>query len=90
MRVTAVSMITLVPAACTVSWHRSHIIPGPYLGYWNSSMRLVTCLDRSRCRPATRERIGSHTAWNNDMPLMRWAPQSAPISDAGIAHSFSV
>jgi hypothetical protein len=29
------------PGASTSSRQRSHIIPGPYLGYWNSSMRLV-------------------------------------------------
>ncbi len=39
--VTGDSMSTLVPGASTISRHRSHIIPGPYLGYWNSSMRLV-------------------------------------------------
>ena len=52
----------------------SHIIPGPYFGYWNSSIRLVTCLARLLRRPITRARKGSHTALQRDMPLMRWAP----------------
>jgi hypothetical protein len=63
------------------SRQRSHIIPGPYFGYWNSSMRLVTCLELVRDAPAKRARIGSHTALHSDMPLMRCAPQSAEISD---------
>ncbi len=29
-------------------------MPGPYLGYWNSSMRLVTCFDLSRRGPGQR------------------------------------
>ncbi len=76
--------------APTCSAHRSHIMPGPYLGYWNSSMRLVTCLDRSRRRPRSEERIGSQTAVHSDMPLIRCAPQSAEISEADTAHSFSL
>src|SRR5918994_65222 len=84
------SLITLVPAASTRSRHRSHIIPGPYLGYWNRSMRLVTCLDLSARAPARRARSGSHTALHSDMPLMRCAPQSAEICDGGVAHTFSV
>ena len=39
--VTRVSMTTLEPLASTLSRQTSHIIPGPYLGYWNSSMREV-------------------------------------------------
>ncbi len=65
-------------------------MPGPSLGYWNSSMRLVTCLDWSLRRPATEDRMGSHTASHKDMPLIRWAPQSAEISEAGTAHTFSL
>ena len=90
MRVTGVSMMTLVPAASTSSRQRSHIMPGPYFGYWNCSIRLVTCLDLSRRRPAKRARTGSHTASHSDMPLMRWAPQSAEISEVGTAHTFSL
>ena len=39
--VTAVSMTTLEPCATTLSRQTSHIIPGPYFGYWNSSMSEV-------------------------------------------------
>ncbi len=60
------------------------------MGYWNSSMRLVTCLDLSRRDPASEARIGSHTAFHRDIPLIRWAPQSAEISEADTAHSFSL
>ncbi len=74
----------------TRSAQRSHIIPGPYFGYWNSSMRLVTCFAELRRLPATEERIGSHTAFQSDMPLIRCAPQSAESSDAGIPHTFSL
>ena len=90
IRTAAVSSRTSPPRSSTMAAHRSHIIPGPYFGYWNSSMRLVTCLDRSRRRPATRERMGSHTASHRDIPLMRWAPQSAESADAGTPHTFSL
>src|SRR3546814_20794635 len=53
---------TLEPWASTSSWQRSHIIPGPYLGYWNCSIRLVTCFDLSLRAPASLARIGSPTA----------------------------
>ena len=33
---------------------------------------------------------GSHTALHSDMPLMRWAPQSADIVDGGTPHTFSL
>ncbi len=88
--VAAVSMRTDAPEASICSVHRSHIIPGPYLGYWNSSIRLVTCLDRSRRFPASEERTGSHTAFHSDIPLIRWAPQSADSSEAGTPHTFSL
>ncbi len=88
--VTGVSMMTLEPAASTCSRQRSHIIPGPCLGYWNSSIRLVTCLDLSRRAPAKRARRGSHTALHRVMPLMRCAPQSAEICEGGVAHTFSL
>src|SRR5579862_5162696 len=39
--VTAASMTTFDPPATTLSRHTSHIIPGPYFGYWNSSMSEV-------------------------------------------------
>ena len=52
-------------------------------------MRLVTCFDLSRL-PITLARIGSHTAANSDMPLMRCAPQSAAISEADTPQTFSL
>ena len=88
MRSTRASKMTLDPWASTSSWQRSHIIPGPSLGYWKRSMRLVTWADLSR-PPPNRARSGSHTALHRVMPLMRWAPQSAEISDGGTAHTFS-
>ena len=44
MPTTRVSMTTLQPLASTRSRQRSHIIPGPYFGYWNSSMSEVIVL----------------------------------------------
>ena len=85
--VTGASNTTLEPWPSTSVWHRSHIIPGPCFGYWNSSMRLVTCWPLPRF-PANRARNGSHTAVQSVMPLMRWAPHSAEISDGGTAHTF--
>ena len=38
-----------------------------------------------RAGAGSRARMGSHTALHSDMPLMRWAPQSAVISDGGHA-----
>ncbi len=43
-RVAVVAIRTSPPRSATCSAHRSHIIPGPYFGYWNSSIRLVTWL----------------------------------------------
>ena len=65
-----------------MSRQRSHIMPGPYFGYWNSSIRLVICAPLSRW-PNTFTRIGSHRASFSDMPLMRWAAKSAEIDEAG-------
>src|SRR5688572_19192511 len=79
-----VSITTLEPCALTFSAHTSHIIPGPYLGYWNSSMRDVISFWF---------RFGSSafiTAVNSDRFLIRWAAQSAWISVAGTPHTFSV
>ena len=86
---TRVSITSSPPSASTRSRQRSHIIPGPYLGYWNSSMRLVSWLDLLR-RPNSLARIGSHSASTSDMPLMRWAAKSAEIDDAGTPQSFSL
>ena len=41
MPTTRVFMTTLQPLASTRSRQRSHIIPGPYFGYWNSSISEV-------------------------------------------------
>jgi hypothetical protein len=82
-------MSTSVPSARTLSVQTSHIWPGPYLGYWNSSMRLVTWAEPLR-RPANRARMGSQIASKMDMPLMRCAPQSAEMADAGTPQTFSL
>ncbi len=85
----AVPSRTSPPLSTTRSTQRSHIMPGPYFGYWNSSMRLVTSAVLSRRRPSE-ERKGSHTAFHSDIPLIRWAPQSAESSDAGTPQTFSL
>ena len=77
-------MRTVEPWASTFSRQRSHIIPGPYLGYWNSSMRLVISFWFRLGRSAF------ITALNSDRFLMRWAAQSAGISLAGTPQTFSV
>src|SRR5687768_2652262 len=82
--VTAVSMMTFEPWAATLSRQTSHIIPGPYLGYWNSSMSEAMSFWL---------RFGSRafmTALASDRFLMRCAAQSAWISVAGTPHTFSV
>ena len=62
------------PGPRTISVQRSHIIPGPYFGYWNSSMRLVISFWFRLGRRAL------STALNSERFLMRWAAQSAWIS----------
>ena len=69
------------PAASTRSRQRSHIMPGAVL-------RVLELLDEAgdllRLVAAGRRpsaRTGSQTASHSDMPLMRWAPKSAEISD---------
>src|SRR5262245_12202088 len=82
--VTGVSMTTADPWPSTSVRHRSHIIPGPCLGYWNSSMRLVMSFWF---------RLGStalRTALDSDRFLIRWAAQSDLISVAGTPQTFSV
>ena len=64
--------------------HRSHIIPGPYLGYSNSSMRLAISFWFRLGRRAL------STALKSERFLMRWAAQSAGISSAGMPQTFSV
>ena len=41
MAASGACICTVPPPARTFSVQRSHIIPGPYLGYWNSSMSVV-------------------------------------------------
>ena len=81
---TAVSITTVEPWATTLSRQTSHIIPGPYLGYWNSSMSEVMSFWF---------RFGSSAltmALPSDRSLTRWAAQSAGISLTGTPHTFSV
>jgi hypothetical protein len=82
--VTGVRMCTFDPCASTRSRQRSHIIPGPNFGYWNSSISVVIDVWL---------RFGStalSTAFDSDRFLMRWAAQSAWMSVAGTPHTFSV
>src|SRR5437764_13142921 len=84
MATTRVFIITLQPLASTRSRQRSHIIPGPYFGYWNSSMSEVMSFWL---------RLGSRaltTALNRDRFLMRWAAKSAGSLLTGTPHSFSL
>src|SRR3569832_2288294 len=87
MRTTGVSMTTLVPAASTLSRHTSHIIPGPYFGYWNSSISEVICFFLPRL-PLGLSAVTN--ALQTVRSLMRCAAKSAEISDAGRPHSFSL
>ena len=57
----------------------SHIIPGPYLGYWNSSMSEVISFWFVFGLSAFM------IALNSDMFLMRWAAKSAGSSSTGHA-----
>ena len=75
---------TVPPAACTLSAQTSHIIPGPYLGYWNSSMRVVISVWLRLGRMAFM------TALRRSRFLTRCAAQSAGISATGTPHTFSV
>src|SRR6266540_7443889 len=68
-------------------WHsassaaRSHVIPGPYLGYWNSSIKLVILV-------LPFGRMALVTAFSSERFLIRCAAQSAWIWVAGTPHSF--
>src|SRR5579862_8406251 len=65
--VTAAPMTTFDPPATTLSRHTSHIIPGPYLGYWNSSMSEVISF-------WFRLGVSAFTiALPSESPLTRWA-----------------
>jgi hypothetical protein len=82
--VAQVLRVTVPPAERTWSAQRSHIMPGPYLGYWNSSIRLVMSL---RLRRGISALI---TALASDRFLIRWAAQSACSSVAGMPQIFSL
>ena len=82
--VTVVSVVRVLPAAVTLSRQTSHIIPGPYLGYWNSSMReVISFWLRFGARALT-------IALPSERPLTRCAAQSAGMSATGTPQSFSV
>ena len=84
MPVNRADISSVPPAACTFSAQTSHIIPGPYLGYWNSSMRVVMSVWPRLGRTAL------ITALRRSRFLTRWAAQSAGISDTGTPQTFSV
>jgi hypothetical protein len=84
IRVTRVFISTLVPCSSTRSRQRSHIIPGPSRGYWNSSIREVMSFWLRFGRMALT------TAEARDRFFTRWAAQSAGISAGGWPHTFSV
>src|SRR5688572_33094283 len=88
MEVMRVSITTLDPWATTLSRQTSHIIPGPYFGYWNSSISDVICF-----LPPAFMRLGLMASTKADQTvrfLMRCAAKSAEISDAGRPQSFSL
>ncbi len=84
MATTRLLITTVQPFASTRSRHRSHIMPGPCFGYWNSSMSEVISFWL---------RFGSSafiTAFMNERFLMRWAAKSAGSLSAGTPQSFSL
>jgi len=84
MPTTRVCMRTVQPFASTFSVQRSHIIPGPYFGYWNSSIsEVISFWFRLGSRALT-------TALHRDRFLMRWAAKSAGSLLTGTPHSFSL
>ena len=89
-----VSITTLEPAASTWSRQPSHIIPGPYFGYWNSSisevMSVALLFLRKDSHDGSESRIALMPAFQSDRFLMRWAAKSAWIWLAGTPHSFSL
>ncbi len=77
-------MTTVQPLASTRSRQRSHIIPGPYFGYSNSSMSEVMSFWL---------RFGSRAfiaALKSDRFLMRCAAKSAGSLSTGTPQSFSL
>ena len=82
--VTVDSITTFEPNSVILSRQTCHIIPGPYLGYWNSSMSEVISF-------WFRLGMSAFTiALPSDSPLTRCAAQSAGISLTGTPQSFSV
>ena len=84
MPVSRADISSLPPAACTLSAQTSHIMPGPYLGYWNSSMRVVMSVWLRFGRMAL------ITALRRSRFLIRCAAQSAGMSETGTPQTFSV
>jgi hypothetical protein len=78
----------------TLSRQTSHIIPGPYLGYWNSSMSEVMSVAlpffRNESHGGSESRMALMPAFHNDMFLMRCAAQSAWMLLAGTPQTFSL
>ena len=71
MPTTRCFITTVQPRSTTLSRQRSHIIPGPYFGYWNSSISDVMSF-------WLRFGISAFTtALNSDRFLMRCAAKSA-------------
>jgi hypothetical protein len=82
--ITGASKTTSPPSCSTSSRARSHIMPGPYFGYWNWSINVVIAV----CPFCGLRALV--IALSSDRFLMRWAAQSAWIVVAGTPHSFSV
>ncbi len=83
MPVRHASISTVPPAACTLSAALPHL-PGPDLGYWNSSISVVI---------SVWPRLGRMefiSALRRSRFLIRWAAQSAGISETGTPQTFSV
>ena len=84
MVVSRAPISTVPPAALTLSAACSHIMPGPSLGYWNSSMSVVISVWPRLGR------IEFIRALRRSRFLTRCAAQSAGISETGTPHTFSV
>jgi hypothetical protein len=82
--VTGTCMWISEPEATTLSRQTSHIIPGPYFGYWNSSIsEVISFWFRFGMRALT-------MALPSDSSFTRWAAQSAGIELTGTPQTFSV
>ena len=74
-----------------------HLLGAPLPHHPGPVLRVLELLDEAghlvatgRAGARNEERMGSHTAFHSDMPLMRWAPQSAESSEADTPHTFSL